>query len=178
MLDGVIILGIMVPIAAIGLWKYRFDYRVHKRLTWLGLLAVASLFFMPNLLLAWYKPWFTAPKTPVQYAGTAIWIAGLALTLISMAHFRKPQKVIGMDTSRLETSGIYRYSRNPQYVFWVMFVLGYAMTGRLWPGVMAVTALAILIHLVVLIEEEHLEDVYGDEYRRYKESAPRYFLLL
>lgn len=178
MLDGIIILGCTVPVALIGLWRYRHDYRVHKRLTWLGLLAVASLFFMPNLLLAWYKPWFTAPVTGVQTVGTVVWITGLTLSLLSVAHFRRPQRVFGMDTTHLQTGGIYRYSRNPQYVFWVMFILGYAMTGRLWPGVMAVSALMVSIHLVVLIEEEHLEDVYGEEYVRYKQAAPRYFLFL
>ena len=176
MLDGLVILGCTVPIAAVALWKYRYDYRKHKRQTWLGLLAVSSLFFMPNLLLAWYKPWFTTPETPLQVVGTVTWIAGLTLTVISVVHFRKLAKVMGMDTSKLETRGIYRYSRNPQYVFWFLFVLGYAMTGRLWPGVMAVSALAVILHLVVLVEEEHLEDVYGEEYVRYRERAPRYLL--
>ena len=174
-LEAAIFLGVMILTMAVGLRLTRRDYRKHKRLTWLGLLGGAAILFVPNFYLAWYKPWFTAPETKVELVGTVLWIVGLALLLFSIAHFRKPQKVVGMDTSRLETGGIYRFSRNPQYVFWVIFILGYALTGPLWPGLLAVAALCVAIHLIVLVEEEHLEDVYGEEYRRYLERAPRYF---
>jgi len=177
MLTAAIFLGVMIPVTAIGLWLNRRDYRRHKRLTWLGLLGAAAVLFVPNLYLSWYKPWFTAPETPVEVVGTVLWIAALALLLVSVAHFRKPQKVVGMDTSRLETGGIYRFSRNPQYVFWVLFILGYALTGPLGSGLLAVAVLCVAIHLIVRIEEEHLEDVYGEDYRRYREKTARYFLV-
>ena len=177
MLTAAIFLGVTIPVTAIGLWLSWRDYRIHKRLTWLGLLGGAAVLFMPNLYLAWYKPWFTAPETPIETVGTVLWIAALVLLFASIAHFGKLGKVGGLDTSGLETRGIYRFSRNPQYVFWVLFILGYALTGPLGPGLLAVTVLCVDIPLIVLIEEKHLEDVYGEEYRRYREGTARYFSL-
>ena len=176
MLDALVIFGLSVPVIVTGLWLSRRDYHRHGRLTWLGLGGCALALFMPNFLLAWHKPWFTMPEGPVELVGTILWIAGLSLLFVSMGHFRKPAKVMGLDNSRLETGGIYRYSRNPQYVFWVMFIGGYALTGPLGPGLLAVVLLLLVIHGNVLIEEKHLLAVYGEEYERYLESAPRYFL--
>ena len=83
---------------------------------------------------------------------------------------------MGIDTKRLITSDIYRYSRNPQYTGYALFPLGYAMVGHTLVAYASVVLFVVLMHLTVLVEEEHLERKFGDEYHRYKEKTPRYFL--
>ena len=85
--------------------------------------------------------------------------------------------VVGIDTKRLITSDIYRFSRNPQYTGYALFPIGYAMVGHNLVAYAGVALFVVLMHLTVLVEEEHLERTFGDEYRRYKEKTPRYFLL-
>jgi protein-S-isoprenylcysteine O-methyltransferase Ste14 len=43
-----------------------------------------------------------------------------------------------------------------------------------WVGV---ASMWLTIHLTAVVEEEHLERTFGDDYRRYKERTPRYLLL-
>lgn len=73
------------------------------------------------------------------------------------------------------TDGVYRWSRNPQYVAYMFFLVGYALTGvgvMAWAGVLLYL---VLMHLTVLVEEEHLERQFGDVYRVSKRETPRYF---
>lgn len=74
----------------------------------------------------------------------------------------------------LVTNGIYKYSRNPAFLGFDLVYLGILlMFGN--PVLCAVTAWAILMfHLQILQEEKFLEEVYGEDYRTYKEKTSRY----
>jgi protein-S-isoprenylcysteine O-methyltransferase Ste14 len=58
----------------------------------------------------------------------------------------------------------------------VLFPVGYALVGQRVMAFVGVALYVVVMHLTVLVEEEHLERCFGDEYRRYKERTPRYFL--
>jgi protein-S-isoprenylcysteine O-methyltransferase Ste14 len=61
----------------------------------------------------------------------------------------------------LTKSGIYRCSWNPQYVGSFLFLLGFALTDwSLWCPA-ALLVVAVNLHLLVLVEEEHLRRVFG-----------------
>jgi protein-S-isoprenylcysteine O-methyltransferase Ste14 len=75
----------------------------------------------------------------------------------------------------LATGGVYAYVRNPMYVGLGLIAagLGFALASD-WTLVMLVPG-ALLIHYgVVRREERYLETKFGDTYRRYKDSVPRY----
>ncbi len=74
----------------------------------------------------------------------------------------------------LVTNGLYRYSRNPQYV---ASILGFFGTGLAHGGLHAaiLCGLAILVYLIMpYTEEPWLERAYGDVYAAYKARTPRF----
>ncbi|HZV21090.1 MAG TPA: PEMT/PEM2 methyltransferase family protein [Hyphomicrobiales bacterium] len=77
----------------------------------------------------------------------------------------------------LVTKGLYRFSRNPQYVASIIGFFGVALAhGGI--GAAILCALAILIYLIMpFTEEPWLERIYGDAYRKYKRQTPRFLFL-
>ena len=74
----------------------------------------------------------------------------------------------------LVTNGLYRYSRNPQYVASILGFFGTALANdEIDTG--ALCALAILVYVIMpYTEEPWLQQAYGDVYRAYKERTPRF----
>ena len=167
------LLVLSFPMAAIALLHARYEYRKRGRLTWLGLLLLCLMLLVPNLLLE-YATVYRRPSTPIAYAGALLAIFGLLLCLVSIGRFRSLAKVLCLDAGSLTTAGPYRWSRNPQYVGWLLFLLGFSLTDwSLW-CLAALLVVAASLHLLVLVEEEHLRRVFGEEYIRFCRNAPRY----
>ncbi|AUH35780.1 heavy metal resistance protein CzcN (plasmid) [Paracoccus tegillarcae] len=86
---------------------------------------------------------------------------------------------IGMDATsgargQLKTDGLYRYTRNPQYLADMGILTGWAVLSAspsAW--IIAASGVAALA-LAPFAEEPWLEEIYGDPYRRYCKSAPRF----
>lgn len=171
------ILTVLIPIVVIvGLWKYGDDYRKYARTTRLGVLAIFSVFFMPNLVVGLFVPWIGFPETAVQAVGFVLLIAGLVLCLIPIVGFRSARKIVGMEPGGLNVSGLYRYSRNPQYLAYGLFLLGWVLCGNSTMAYLGLVLYSVVVHLTILIEEEHLARVYEDVYHRYRNTTPRYLL--
>jgi protein-S-isoprenylcysteine O-methyltransferase Ste14 len=132
------------------------------------------MLFVPNLILD-YTTSFEKPSALVDYIGILVGAGGLALCLMSITRFRSLPKVLCLDAGELTNTGPYRWSRNPQYVGWILFLLGYALTDWSFWCFAALLALAVSLHLLVLVEEEHLRRVFGEPYIDFCRRVPRYF---
>lgn len=74
----------------------------------------------------------------------------------------------------LVTNGLYRYSRNPQYVASILGFFGAAL-GNGEPHTIFLCALAILVYIIMpYTEEPWLQQAYGDVYLDYKRRTPRF----
>ena len=74
----------------------------------------------------------------------------------------------------LVTTGPYAVSRNPMYVAWTVLYVGIALvTNVAWLFVVLPAVLAGTHHTVET-EERLLEHAFGDAYRDYRRSVPRY----
>lgn len=75
----------------------------------------------------------------------------------------------------LMTRGIYRWLRNPMYVGLILILSGIAfLLASDWLVVMTVVFAFVIHYGVVRREERYLEAKFGDAYRSYKASVPRY----
>ncbi|HWJ19095.1 MAG TPA: PEMT/PEM2 methyltransferase family protein [Geobacterales bacterium] len=74
----------------------------------------------------------------------------------------------------LVTKGLYRYSRNPQYVASILGFFGTALANGETHAVI-LCGLAILVYVIMpYTEEPWLQRAYGDVYLAYKERTPRF----
>jgi protein-S-isoprenylcysteine O-methyltransferase Ste14 len=75
----------------------------------------------------------------------------------------------------LATTGIYAHLRNPMYVGAMLLLAGIAVAlASDWLAILLVPTAALLHFGVVRREERYLEAKFGEDYRRYMASVPRY----
>ncbi len=83
-------------------------------------------------------------------------------------------RAFGLESDELKQSGAYGLSRNPQAVAFLIAIIGNTMLWPSWPNLGSVLLLAIIMHIMIATEEEHLRGVFGEDYRRYCARVPRY----
>lgn len=167
MISGAIILPIV-----------QHDYLEHGRLNQLTAFLQLVVWFAFHIFLAltvfgdlWPPLEAYIPK---NWIGAVVFLTGLAICFTGMAAFRSTTKITGRETNRLIIRGIYRWSRNPQYLGYGLIILG-IVTGY-WSATawLALIGYMSLAYVTVRIEEEHLESVFGNEYRDYCRRVRRF----
>ncbi len=109
--------------------------------------------------------------------GGLLMATGLAIAIIAERTFHR----VGTDplpwkpATRLAATGIYAHTRNPMYVGLALLMAGLgialASTGIL---LMLIPAALVLHYGVVKREERYLERKFGEDYRHFKATVPRY----
>jgi protein-S-isoprenylcysteine O-methyltransferase Ste14 len=113
------------------------------------------------------------PTAPLRIALAAVsFAAGLAYvyTLWSLG-----RKATYCQASGLETSGIYRWTRNPQYATAILAFATLGLAARAWDATLLAAALVIVYAMMAKTEEPWLEARYGRAYLDYKSDVPRFF---
>jgi protein-S-isoprenylcysteine O-methyltransferase Ste14 len=112
----------------------------------------------------------------LKYAGISFCYIGLIIFLMALMSFGKSWR-IGIDESNsneLITTGMFKYSRNPIFLFMDLYFLGIML---IYPNmVFIVVAICMItgIHLQILREETFLLNKFGEEYIQYKKQTRRY----
>src|SRR5471030_1759005 len=109
--------------------------------------------------------------------GVLLIVGGLALGFSGRSSFVRVGTNLNpyKSSSTLVTSGIFAHVRNPMYVGMALVVAGIGIAlASDWTLVMLVAA-ALTVHFgVVKREERYLTAKFGDAYRHYLDTAPRY----
>jgi len=77
-------------------------------------------------------------------------------------------------TKSLATTGPYDYVRHPQYVGFILIMLGFLFQ---WPTLITLIMFPILVTMYVKLahrEEKEVLEEFGEEYRRYMDSTPAF----
>jgi protein-S-isoprenylcysteine O-methyltransferase Ste14 len=143
------------------------------------LLAVGAVLI--GLVLDWLFPAYVI-RVLLSYPermviGLLLIAAGVGLGIPAVNAFRAAHTHVEpwKTSSALVTAGVFRWLRNPMYVGLTLCLAGLAvLLASDWTLVMTVAFVAVLHFGVVKREERYLEAKFGDAYRRYKETVPRY----
>ena len=109
-----------------------------------------------------------------KIAGAGLAAAGLGLLVAGARPFQSLSQLAGRESGELITSGIYGYSRNPQYVGNVLLATGAAVAARSVPASLLALGTAAAYASYVPAEEAHLERAFGDDYANYKQKTSRW----
>ena len=109
------------------------------------------------------------------WLGVPLMFGGLALTVLAMDCFRQFSRWLGSATPGLKTGGLYRYSRNPQFVGYGALILGAVIAWGEPLGLLGMASYLALAYTVARIEEEHLARIYGQDYLDYCARVSRFF---
>jgi protein-S-isoprenylcysteine O-methyltransferase Ste14 len=152
------------------------DYTHRGRLSPLSQVAGSLVFFLWGGFPYLYGPsdWPAVHlSAPLRILGWSLLAGGLAIMLAGIWTLSLPS-ALGQGSRSLAQHGLYRYSRNPQLLGCCAYGLGFALLWPSWYALGWVLMFAVLAHLMVITEEEHLGRVFGQEYQRYCQRVPRY----
>lgn len=113
----------------------------------------------------------------IRYIGFGIGLLGDLIFLLSVLCMKDSWRagIPLVDKTKLITSGIYKYSRNPAFLgFDLMYVGVFLIYGNLLTFCFSVFAM-VMLHLQILQEEKYLSSTFKDEYIAYKGQVFRYF---
>jgi protein-S-isoprenylcysteine O-methyltransferase Ste14 len=173
-------LALLTLSGAYLVWQVQSDYESKQKLTQLTAVIVWSWYLFHFTLTA-YAAWRSIWPLPVNsmlavLIGGLLAAVGLIIAVTGVVHLRSLQRMSGREVNELITSGIYKWSRNPQNVGWVLVLSGIAFIGRSVGALFLVALFALVLHIyIVYVEEPYLAQVFGDGYRQYQTLAARYW---
>jgi protein-S-isoprenylcysteine O-methyltransferase Ste14 len=145
-----------------------------------GLLRPPIIFLSSILLgIALNRAWSLhfMPRN-VGLLGPLVTACAVVLFLLSYREFRAAGTSVRGSTrsTTIVRTGPYRFSRNPIYLAFILFVLGLSVwLNNLWLLVTLVPAVGIIAMVVIPREERFLERHFHDQYSGYKATVGRWF---
>ncbi len=136
-----------------------------------------GIYFSALILSALYGVWLIPiDKTFSLIAGFTLILFGVILLVVSMMEFRTLRRSCGQDTSKLITSEVYKWSRNPQFIGCFLYIIGISLAGRsMFSFTLGVAASVVIYWYTVRLAEPYLERLYGKEYKLYMKRVSRWF---
>ena len=147
------------------------------------ILPGSTLVFIPALLL-WvsakskYAPQFVSPSSLLFWLAIVLAAIGIVLagsTVRLLLHYGEGTPAPWDPTRKLVLMGPYRYVRNPMISGALLILLSEAIFFQSWPIFFWWFAFLIFNLLYIpLVEENNLEDRFGQDYLLYKTHVPRW----
>ncbi len=138
---------------------------------------VALFYIVLAYLLGWFIPVPLTVPALLKNIGFAFVIIGFLLGLAAFNEFRKARTTVDPhgSTSQLVTTGIYRFTRNPIYLGFLLMIIGLPLnSGLYWGVVMALVYVVTMNRLVIEHEEAYLEKKFKDAYTSYMSHVRRW----
>ena len=136
------------------------------------LMSVAAM-----LLLAWVEPWGVVDTGALGWAGLGMsGLALLTIVLIGQQYRREGITIIPFhEPPKLMIGGLFRLSRNPIYLCFVIALGGWALfLGALSPWIIVIAYAVLLHYWFILPEETMLGRLFGAVYEQYRQQVNRW----
>lgn len=124
-------------------------------------------------------PAFTFGSIQSIVVAVAVALLGLAVSLVGIVAFRRAHTTIDpkhlTETSRLISSGIYRYSRNPMYLGVLLMLVGWAIyLGNVLSLLCTFIFIAYITRFQIIPEERLLGEKFEKEFLSYQRRVRRW----
>jgi protein-S-isoprenylcysteine O-methyltransferase Ste14 len=130
------------------------------------MLALNFLFSLKRIILF---PWDLLGLIPLAL--------GIALNIVADKAFRDAKTTVKpfQESAVLITDGVYRLSRHPMYLGFVLILLGLAiLLGSLTPFLVVPIFAIVMDRVFVVVEEGMLEEKFGQAWLDYKSQTRRW----
>lgn len=121
---------------------------------------------------------YLIPFNALRYIGLGIAFVGISVFITAMAMMKNSWRA-GVDASQhteLVCRGIYRFSRNPAFLGFDLFYIGFTLAFCNPATLVLLIFCAVMLHLQILEEEKYLPLAFGKRYADYRKSVARYFI--
>jgi protein-S-isoprenylcysteine O-methyltransferase Ste14 len=140
---------------------------------------VFVLTYLLGVVLEFLRPGTCSPMMALVsvIAGGVVFVVGAVLAGWGLLIFHKARTttVPGQSSTKLVTWGPYRFTRNPMYLGLILAYLGEAgLVKQLWPVLVLPFTLVYLNWTVIPVEEAKLEEVFQDDYAKYRLQVRRW----
>jgi len=138
---------------------------------------VAVMFIATAYFLGRFVPFPFIVPFVLRYVGLGMTFVGFLLGIGALHEFRKARTTLDPHGSvkKLVTSGIYRFTRNPIYLGFLLMVIGVPLNfGLYWGIVMAPFYIILMNRLIIEREEDYLEKKFKTTYTNYKSQVRRW----
>lgn len=140
------------------------EYQKRRRIALAGLILLAFL-----ILLTIGSAWNPAGHEAVEAVGLAAIMVGILGRVWCTLY------IGGRKNEEIVREGPYSMVRNPLYVFSTIAAAGVgAQTGSILVAILFMAACALAFSVVIDREERHLTELFGEGYKDYRSSVPRF----
>jgi protein-S-isoprenylcysteine O-methyltransferase Ste14 len=123
--------------------------------------------------------YFAGANNSLRIVGISLLLLGECIRIWAVSHAGGATRTRDVGAPSLCTSGPYARTRNPLYVgnmlMYVGIVLIAGMPNQLFVATATTLFFAVQYSLIVSLEEETLDKLFGKEYSNYKQNVPPIF---
>ena len=121
---------------------------------------------------------FARPTAASFFWGILFMLIGELIRFWGVAYAGGATRTRKVGASTLVTNGPFAYVRNPLYIGNIFIYSGAGIISNTWlPWLLFLIwfFFALQYHLIVKLEEEKLQELFGNSYLEYKSKVPRFF---
>ena len=125
--------------------------------------------FLP-MVVSWVYTVFLPLQlgTTWLYSGLIIYLFGIVFTIVAILNFATSPK------GKVINKGLYRFTRNATYIGMILMQIGLGIACSSWLYLLLTVVLMILLNANLSAEERYCLYRYRDDYRKYRNSTPRW----
>jgi protein-S-isoprenylcysteine O-methyltransferase Ste14 len=125
----------------------------------------------------WVLPLLHVVSVPWNLVGIIPLGLGVVINIIASSAFQQAETTIKPfeESKVLVTNGLYRLSRNPMYLGFVLILTGVAtLLGTLMPYLVIPAFIILIERNFIRAEEQWLERKFGQHWREYRQQVRRW----